>query len=665
MQLQLSLRVADRLHETLLVRGEPLDAVEAARLLIASPSAPPSICLEILTALVRQDRRFSWEGGESGHLSLTHWEIPDLDLADVPFVALDLETTGARAGASKITEVGAVRIEGFREVRHFGTLVNPQRPIPPMITQITGITHEMVADAPRIEEVMPELLEFLEGAVVVAHNAPFDVGFLNYELQRLRGRRLGEGAIDTLPLARALAPGLPNYRLRTVADALGAPVTACHRALADAQAAGHVFVTLAGRLQERGITRLSELRAYNHPSSRSVVEKLGLTRDLPKTPGTYRFLDEQGQILYVGKADRLRERVRSHFVESEGNSRKVRQALRMVQSIDWDETCTPLEAVVREHELILQHRPVCNVYGTRPEAYSYVKVTGGGCGLNLSVTSRPPRWLVDAATKMPHSRRPLLIGPFRGRTRMNAALGLIQRCYPIRRCPRHPDGHPCMRADHGGCLAPCLGDPQVRVQHDALVMDIVEWLTGRPDPAIVEPLECADDLIRKLSRQHRYEDAQRIREACDHLLHLRRSYADLAEARALCFAAFWPTWDGGEEPSVRLNVVWNGALRETATLHPQRLEEELAAALAPLWNGSNSRGEGEPASLIAVPQTELDSLLAIRRWFHEAGHPATIPIPGPKADSTLIDTTLTRLTREARRVLSMAMPPPGASRPDA
>ncbi|MBN1459385.1 MAG: GIY-YIG nuclease family protein, partial [Armatimonadetes bacterium] len=444
-----------------------------------------------------------------------------------------------------------------------------------------------------------------------------------------------------------------------------APVAACHRALADAQAAGHVFVTLVARLQERGITHLSELRAYNHPSSRSVVEKLGLTRDLPKTPGTYRFLDEQGQIIYVGKADRLRERVRSHFVESAGNSRKVRQALRMVEGIDWDETCTPLEAVVREQELILQHRPLCNVYGTRPEAYSYLKVTQSGCGLNLSVTSRPPRWLVGTDTKVPRSRRPLLIGPFRGRTRMNAALDLIQRCYPIRRCPRHPDGHPCVRADHGRCLAPCLGDPQVRGQHDALVMDIVEWLTGRHDVAIVEPLECADALIRKLSRQRRYEEAQRVREACDHLLHLRSSYADLVEARSLCFAAFWPTPDGGEQPSVRLNVVWNGALRETATLHTHRLEEELAAALAHLWNGSTSQGESETASLIAVPQTELDSLLAVRRWFHEAGHPATIPIPRPKVDSALAETTLMRLASEARKVLSTAIPRSRAPQPDA
>ena len=140
MQLQLSLRVADSLHETLLVRGEPLDAVEAARLLIASDNAPIPLCRQILAALVYEDRRFCWDGTRDGLLSLRHWEGPDPDLADVPFVALDLETTGARAGLSKITEIGAVRIEGFREVRHFGTLVNPMRPIPHMITQITGIT---------------------------------------------------------------------------------------------------------------------------------------------------------------------------------------------------------------------------------------------------------------------------------------------------------------------------------------------------------------------------------------------------------------------------------------------------------------------------------------------------------------------------------------------
>ena len=223
MQLQLSLKIADRLHHDLLVRGEPLAAGEAARLLLGAP-APPVLSLEVLRVLVRDDQRFCWCGAASDLLTLRSWQSVDPDLASVPFVALDLETTGAKAGAGKITEIGAVRIEGLCVVKQFQTLVNPQRVIPPMITSITGITQSMVADAPRIEEVIPSLLEFLEGAVVVAHNAPFDVGFLNYELHRLRSRRLGEGAIDTLPLSRALVPGLANYKLRTVAEALGAPV---------------------------------------------------------------------------------------------------------------------------------------------------------------------------------------------------------------------------------------------------------------------------------------------------------------------------------------------------------------------------------------------------------------------------------------------------------
>jgi DNA polymerase-3 subunit epsilon len=452
MQLQLSLGVADRLHETLLVRGEPLDAVEAVRLLIASPNAPAPICQEILATLVGHDRRFCWDAGMTGLLSLRTWEIPDPDLTDVPFVALDLETTGARAGTEKITEIGAVRFEGLREVRRFNTLVNPMRPIPRMITQITGISQEMVAGAPRIEEVIPELLEFLEGAVVVAHNAPFDVGFLNYELHRLKGRRLGEGAIDTLPLARALAPGLPNYRLHTVAEALGAPVTVSHRALADAEAAGHVFVTLVGRLQEQGITRLGEVRAYVNPSSRSSLEKLHLTRDLPKCPGTYRFVDKDGRILYIGKADRLGERVRSHFVASANHARKVRQAVRMVERIDWDEACTPLEAIVDEQRLILEHRPSCNLHGTRPETYAYIKAGGPGPGLSLFSSGRAPKWLDGSDRPAQTSRQPLTIGPFRGRARLYAALDLLQRCYPIRRCSRPQPGQPCVPLPMSGSL---------------------------------------------------------------------------------------------------------------------------------------------------------------------------------------------------------------------
>ncbi len=668
MQLQLSLMVADKLHETLLVRGEPLDAMEAVRMLVACPNAPVALRDGIVGALVAYDQRFCWKDSTLGsaendarQVSLRHWEAPDPDLADVPFVALDLETTGSRPGTSKITEIGAVRIEGFREVRRFGTLVNPLRPIPPIITHITGITQEMVAGAPRIEEVIPELLEFLEGAIVVAHNAPFDVGFLNYELRRLKGRRLGDGAIDTLPLARALAPGLPNYRLHTVAEALGAPVAACHRALADAQAAGHVFVTLVGRLQERGITRLGEARSFISPASHGAMEKLRLTRDVPRAPGTYRFVDKDGTILYVGKADRLRERVRSYFVAHGDHSRKVRQAIRLVDHIDWDETGTPLEAVVREQELILEHRPPCNLHGGRPENYAYLKVGGSGPGLNLYVSSRPPAWLVasesppeglSVGTARP-PRLPLVLGPFRGRTRLNAALDLLQRCYPVRRCPRRPDGRPCVRGEGSRCLAPCAGDLEIRRKHDALVMDIVGWLTGEAGVTLPDPRERAHEIIQSLSRQKRYEQAQSLQEASDHLLSVCRSYRSLVEARNLCLAALWPESANGDGPGVRMNLVRNGRLCDVVSLRPDALEQGVGAALARLSARRAQAPEPSAASLfVAVPQKELDSLLAIRRWFHEGTAGAKVALPTVPLDHGGMELLKARLVTEALRILS-------------
>lgn len=652
MQLQLSLAVADKLHEALLVRGEPLHALEAARMLLASPTAPEPICREVLAMLIRHDQRFCHGATDSECVSLRHWEGPDPDLAEVPFVALDLETTGSRPGAGKITEIGAVRLEGFKEVGCFHTLVNPQRPIPPLITHITGITQDMVAEAPRIEEVIPQLLEFLEGAVVVAHNAGFDVGFLNYELMRLKGRRLGDGAFDTLPLARALAPGLPNYRLGTVAQALGAPVAACHRALADARAAGYVFVTLVGRLQERGITRLGEARTYVNPSSRPAIEKLRLTRDIPRSPGTYRFLDKHGVVLYVGKADRLRERVRSYFVAGAGHTRRVRQAIRLVERIDWDETCSPLEAVVREQEQILEHRPPCNLYGTRPESYMYLKVGGSGPGLNLFLGSRPPTWLVDSQAKPRSSRGPVVIGPFRGHTRLRATLDLLQRCYPIRRCPRRPDGRPCVRFDRGGCLAPCSGDAVARTEHDALVWQLVDWLIGEPCPDLPDPFERADSLLRSLSRRRHFEEAQVVREACEYMAGVRRSYRSLAEAASLRFCALWPQEGGAGAAPLRLDLVWDGRLHDPVSLYEHSYREQIRDALEPLRTGpAGGPSTAQARSLVAVPQRELDVLLAVRRWFWESERAVRVPLPGAQAGPPEWAEARDRLAAEVARLL--------------
>jgi len=490
----------------------------------------------------------------------------------------------------------------------------------------------MVADAPRIDELMPDILSFLEGAVVVAHNAAFDVGFLNYELRRLKGRELGDGAIDTLTLSRALAPGLPNYRLGTVAEALGSPVSACHRALADAEAAGHVFITLMDRLREQGVTRLSQARTYTVSSSRA-TEKLTLTRDLPSGPGAYTFVDDEGRVIFVGKAESLKEEVRSYFAGAPPSTRKLRQASRLVERIDWEQTSTSLEATVREQELIIEHRPQCNQHPARPESYVYIKMRDAGPGLRLYVSNRPPRPAADHSNAGKKGRSVLALGPFRRRSRVVAALDLLQRCYRVRRCPRQKQEGPCARGVAGECLAPCGGDDQVRLEHDRVVRQLIDWLTGRPTD--IDPVERAESLLGELARCNSQEEAQAARRALDDLAGLRRSYAALAEASDLRFVTLSPAEMNGDGPGVRLNVVWNGRLMEPVSVPASSLDAGIEKALKVLPPAPHEdTGRDLP---VAVCPYEVDSLLAVRRWLKETERPATVLLTATGPGSTNID----------------------------
>jgi DNA polymerase-3 subunit epsilon len=641
-QLQLSLTLADDLYDLLLMSGEPVDFLDAARRLLALKETPEALCRQVMDTLASDDRRFCWSSPTT--LGLSDWKLADPDLADVAFVVVDLETTGTRAGLSKITEIGAVRIEGLREVATFETLVNPHRSIPPKVIEITGITPSMLVGAPRIEQVMPHFLDFLDGAVIVAHNAPFDLGFLNYELSRLRGRRLGEGAIDTVPLARCAAPGLPNYRLGTVADALGSRVAANHRALADALATAHVFLTCVGRLQERNITRLNELRSFVDPGHKRDKHKLALTRDIPRVPGAYVFRDGEGNVLYVGKADRLRDRVSSYFLSSANHSRKVRQAVRRMQRVDYEVTETPLRAVVREQELILEHRPPCNVLGRRPENYCYVKLGGRGNGLRLYASDRPGDLASGGVTCE------TMIGPFRGRSRVQGAIALLQKTYPIRQCRGVRRDGPCVYGQTESCLAPCNPDPALRGEHDELVRSLLAWLTGGSAPALGDPFERARAIRTKLAAGQRYEDAQEVHEALESLATLRRSYQALTEAVGLRTAVIWPLPGDDGARTAQLDLVWRGHLRASARLDAGTASLEIGRILRTLpasveqaaGNGAGSSPSGNgrdrdgTSGGLAVRQEELDLLMAVRRWIREAPPASVVHFPeGDSHDESL------------------------------
>ncbi len=188
---------------------------------------------------------------------------------DDPFVVFDLETTGFSPEKNKIIELGAVRVEHAEIIDHFSTFVNPGIPIPFDITKLTGIRDEMVLEAPTIDAVLPEFLRFCEGAVLVAHNADFDISFVKKNCDAL-GLSCEKTVLDTLPLARILLPEMKRYRLDAIAKALHISLDNHHRAVDDAESTAQIFLRFVRMLSDRDITTLDQLGAMNESSPESV-----------------------------------------------------------------------------------------------------------------------------------------------------------------------------------------------------------------------------------------------------------------------------------------------------------------------------------------------------------------------------------------------------------
>lgn len=220
-------------------------------------------------------------------------------LSDVTFCVVDLETTGGSATADRITEIGAVKVRSGDVLGEFQTLVNPARPIPGMITVLTGITESMVAQSPQIDSVLPAFLEFARGSVLVAHNAPFDVGFLKQAAADLGRPWPGFEVLDTVKLARHVVTKdeSPNHKLASLARVFNSSVTPNHRALDDARATVEVLHGLIGRLGSLGVQSLEELQSYSAKTSTTRRRSRHLGAHLPLSLGVCMFLDGNRKLL--------------------------------------------------------------------------------------------------------------------------------------------------------------------------------------------------------------------------------------------------------------------------------------------------------------------------------------------------------------------------------
>jgi DNA polymerase III epsilon subunit family exonuclease len=215
----------------------------------------------LVADLVKDDRRFKLVDGKT--IELQEDDAESRLLKELDFVVVDLEATGAKMPPNRVIELGAYRICKGRIVDKFLTLVNPEIPIPRFVISLTGITNEMVKSAPVFADVAPRWLDFVNDAVLIAHNAPFDTSFLNHEISRVYpGHRMINSNLCTVRLSRRVFPGLNNYRLDTVADHFSIPISHRHRAGSDALATAEVFLHLLSRFEDHGVTDLAAARRF-------------------------------------------------------------------------------------------------------------------------------------------------------------------------------------------------------------------------------------------------------------------------------------------------------------------------------------------------------------------------------------------------------------------
>ncbi|MDO1445735.1 exonuclease domain-containing protein [Rhodocytophaga aerolata] len=284
------------------------------------------------------------------------------------YAIVDIETTGSRPTEDKITEIAIVLHDGQKVVDSFTSLINPGRSIPYEITQLTGITNEMVREAPRFHEVARRIVEFTEGKVFVAHNVRFDYSFLKSEFHSL-GYNYQRKTLCTVRLSRKLLPGFPSYSLGKLCSSLKIPLTNRHRAYGDAEATSKLFDKILKLEKPHELIDLidDEIKAQTLPPQIRAEQVMAL----PEETGVYYFHDAHGHVIYVGKSKNIKKRIVSHFA-MDYKSRKSIEFKNSITDISYEVTGSELVALLLESDEIKRIKPKYN---------SAQKRTGGLYGI--------------------------------------------------------------------------------------------------------------------------------------------------------------------------------------------------------------------------------------------------------------------------------------------
>ncbi len=348
----------------------PLSLEHLAQAVLHVESKAATIATRALEPLLLKDDRL--RRAPAGQWELAAWRHRAQDLNQADFVIFDIETNGGRGGRHRVLEIGAERVRDGAVIGTFETLIRIPGRVSRFITRYTGVTDEMLVDAPPIENVLDEFRDFQSGAVLVAHNLPTDLGYLNREAVWAQRALFPGDGLDTMELMQVLMPEAEVSGLADALELLGEPEAPRHRALPDARATHRLFAALLDRARAKDVTTVEALRALGEEGGpegpmpqRAKELARWASRNLPPSAGAYVFRDVAGRALYVGKTVSLQRRVRAHFTTSQSFVRQRADMLPRIDRVDWEVTGSELRALLREAELIAELAPVYNVQRQR------------------------------------------------------------------------------------------------------------------------------------------------------------------------------------------------------------------------------------------------------------------------------------------------------------
>ncbi|MDV6344998.1 exonuclease domain-containing protein [Nitrosomonas sp. Is37] len=382
-----------------------------------------------------------------------------------PLAFVDLETTGTTASVDRITEVGIILVDGS-DIQEWSCLINPETRISAFIERLTGITNEMVADAPTFAEIAHQIFCMLEGRLFVAHNARFDYGFLKQSFKR-EGYDFQVTTICTVKLSRRLFPGYPKHNLDCLIERHGLKVNGRHRALADAQLIHQFWQKIQQQLPANQVT--AAIKALSGRPSIPIYLNEQILDSLPKGPGVYLFYGENELPLYVGKSKNLRQRILSHFT-GDVSSAKEMSLSQQVRRIDYIETAGEIGALLKEVELVKKLQPMHNRKLRRNNELCSISLKETEAGLNVSIAY---------AHDLDFGRQSNLYGLFKNLQAANKALAELADehglCKAIIGLEKIKAGNPCFARQLKKCHGACVGEEPL-VMHALRLMEALSKL---------------------------------------------------------------------------------------------------------------------------------------------------------------------------------------------